>query len=134
MRSEHGDDEAVALAVVAALRRLRDLGWTVCTRGYGEVSSASAAILASGTPGFRLLDRYATVCLHLGSVDRETIAQAQVAGWARHIAACCDTYYQVLESVSGTKAECWRTRLGDGRDHWLTLQNVVELGLADRLI
>jgi ATP-dependent Clp protease protease subunit len=123
-----GGDAYAGLAIYDAMQYVKPDVQTYC---IGMAMSAGAMILAGGAAGKRHVLPNSKVMIHQGSGGtRGTPADIQIA--AREILALTHRYAEVIARHSGRDVE--QVIKDIDRDRFLTPEDAVEYGLADRVL
>jgi ATP-dependent Clp protease protease subunit len=123
-----GGDAYAGLAIYDAMQYVKPDVQTYC---IGMAMSAGAMILAGGAAGKRQVLPSSKVMIHQGSGGfRGTPADIQIA--AREILALTHRYAEVIARHSGHDVE--QVMRDIDRDRFLTPEEAVEYGLADRVL
>ena len=123
-----GGDAYAGLAIYDAMQYVKPDVQTYC---IGMAMSAGAMILAGGAAGKRHVLPNSKVMIHQGSGGtRGTPADIQIA--AREILALTHRYAEVIARHSGRDVE--QVIKDIDRDRFLTPEDAVEYGLADKVL
>ena len=123
-----GGDAYAGLAIYDAMQYVKPDVQTYC---IGMAMSAGAMILAGGAAGKRHVLPNSKVMIHQGSGGtRGTPADIQIA--AREILALTHRYAEVIARHSGRDVE--QVIKDIDRDRFLTPEEAVEYGLADKVL
>ena len=123
-----GGDAYAGFAIYDAMQFVKP---DVQTYGIGMAMSAGALVLASGAPGKRHVLPNSKVMIHQGSGGfRGTPADIQIA--AREILAITHKYAEIIARHSGKDVE--QVMRDIDRDRFLSPEEAVEYGLADRVL
>ena len=123
-----GGDAYAGLAIYDAMQYVKPDVQTYC---IGMAMSAGAMILAGGAAGKRHVLPNSKVMIHQGSGGtRGTPADIQIA--AREILALTHRYAEVIARHSGRDVE--QVMKDIDRDRFLTPEEAVEYGLADKVL
>ncbi len=123
-----GGDAYAGFAIYDAMQFVKPDVQTYC---IGMAMSAGALVLASGAPGKRHVLPNSKVMIHQGSGGfRGTPADIQIA--AREILALTHKYAEIVARHSGKDVE--QVMRDIDRDRFLSPEEAVEYGLADRVL
>lgn len=127
-----GGDVNDALLIHDALRQL---GGRITTRCYGYTASAATIIAQAASEGCRELSANALYLIHQATCATEGNA-AQLAEQMALLASTDDRLASLYATRSGGEIESFRALMAEnnGNGRWLSPQEAIEAGLADRLI
>lgn len=127
-----GGDVGDALLIYDALRAMKA---TVVTRCYGYVASAATIIAQAASPGCREISANALYLIHQAACAAEGNSQ-DMSQAVSMLDKTDGRIAGIYAARSGRDVSIFEELMGEngGRGRWLTPQETVEVGLADRVI
>ena len=122
-----GGDVYEALAIAGRIKESRA---HITTVGYGQIMSAATLILACGN--FRKISEFCTFMTHEASYDiggRHSDVREEVEQMEREENLWC----KYMEKFSNKTADWWR-KVATKRNYYMTAEQVLECGVADKVI
>lgn len=128
----NGGSVTDGLALYDTIQRLKRKGHHVTTRGTAVVASMGIVLLQAGTE--RVLDTRTKVLVHQGSSSfgSQRMTKAEMDDYNR----LSDMLQNDILDILSERATISRDEIADRwdrRDWWMTAQEAVELGFADRV-
>lgn len=131
----NGGDVDIGRALVQAIERAQDRGWTVATHAFGECSSSAIYPLTSGSRGHRTIAAGTDCWLHC--VRQECHVQERDE-YYRALADGLERENRYLSELLARKSDravgFWRKFFDDDRDHHLTPEDLLRYGAVDRVV
>lgn len=116
------------LAIYDTMKMIKSPVYTTCV---GHASSMGAVLMAAGKKGERRMLKHARVMIHQPSGGyRGTQADIEIS--ANLIKKYKDELYEILSENTGKPAE--EIKKDSERDFWLTAEEAVAYGIADKII
>ena len=116
------------LAIYDTMRMIKSPVYTTCV---GHASSMGAVLMAAGEKGNRSMLKHARVMIHQPSAGyRGTQADIEIS--ANLLKKYKDELYDILSEHIGKPAE--EIKKDSERDFWLTAEEAVQYGIADKII
>lgn len=117
----------------AIIDTMNTLGSAVYTRAVGMAASMAAVVLAMGTHGERSVMPNAEVLIH------QPLMQGGVSGQATDIAIAAEAIIKKRTRLNILLAEATGRTVDEiakatDRDNWMTAQEAIEFGIADRIV
>lgn len=114
----------------ALAARIRSSPCQITVKGYGAVMSAATLILAAGHK--RELSKYAIVMIHESSAEfaGKSLEMKHYAKWCVREEVI---YCNMMAELTGTQSDVWKKIIGSGRDQYFDAEEILKLGLVDRL-
>lgn len=103
----------------------------ITTIGYGTIASAASFLLAAGTPGKRMLLPSSSVMIHELSAGTKGKFN-DIKNEYKHLEYIYNTMAQNYVTFTGQKID--RIKKDMERDCWMTAEEAVKYGLADKVL
>lgn len=123
-------------ALIDFLRTLQDDGHEVTTIAYGMAASMAGVILQVGSPGKRIVGKHAFLLLHqgsLGAVGDFGDVVDRVELMKMYHEKILDLFVARAETINPKTTRSFIKRNWTRKDWWLTAEDTVKLGFADKI-